>query len=462
MTSERDRIPPQDMDAERALLGSLMLGGLLTETPLKSADFVRSAHGVVFDAITALQVADEPVDVITVAAKLESSGKLEDVGGKCYLLDMDNAGTLASHAEQYARIVVGKSRLRDVIRVATDAIADAYSSGDGADEVIGRAADRMLALQDTGRMGSERASDAVARRLKDYANPTPAVSLPGTGTRLHFGDVCVLGGRPGTGKTAIALQAADTWRKDHKVLVLSFEMSTGELADRLIARATCKSSELAYSGLSESEQVAYGEACAGILADEHLELVQATGMSEAQTTARIRAFAAAGGQIVVLDYLQIAAESRTDENADLTRFMRALQRVAKRSGVCLLALSQYSRGATDGKPALHHLRGSGSIEQEAATVCLMWSPESDDQATRKAELAAKGYILDPGDPRLLIRLAWQKVRHGAPATDYFLFDGATMRLEPAERVAQEHGPAVAWRAVGDAQERSHARHSGEA
>ena len=430
--SSLERVPPHDLDAERALLGSLLLGRTVTETPLGGADFIRPAHGLVFDAIAPLLAAGGPVDTVLVAAKLEEGRRLEEAGGKVYLLDLAGAAPCTGNVERYARIVKDRALLRALIRVATDAVADAYTSEDAA-EVIGRAVAGMLALQDTGRADSDRASDAVAQRLEDYAHPMPSAMLPGTGTRLHFGDVCVLGGRPGTGKTAVALQAADVWRKRYRVLVLSFEMSTGELADRLIARATRLTSEVAYSGLSERERTFYAEACADLLADESLQLRQAAGMSEAQTVASIRTFAAAGGQIVVLDYLQIAAEARSNENADLTRLMRALQQVAKQSGVLLLALSQYSRGATDGKPGLHHLRGSGSIEQEAATVGLMWTPEPEDQRARKLEVAERGYALDPEDPKPLIRLEWSKVRHGAPGTDYFIFDGAAMRLEPVEK-----------------------------
>lgn len=427
--SRPGRIPPHDLDAERAVLGALMLGGTLRSTPLVASDFYRTAHSHVFEAIEALRSAGEPVDAVSVAATLERSGALDDIGGRMALLDLTDAAPVSSHAQKYADIVRDKSRLRGVIRATTSAEAAAYEGHD-VDQVVASHTAAMLALSDTGSRSSVAACTAVARRLDDYARPVSAARLPGTRTRLHFGDVCVIGGRPGVGKTALALQAVDAWREIWPVLFMSFEMSIPELADRLIARATGRRVEIAHAGLTDRERDEYRRETVSLLEDERLELVEAAGMSEAQTTASLRAFAAAGGRIAVLDYIQIAYEARTNENADLARFMRSIQQVAKQSGVLVLALSQYSRAPEDGEPRLHHLRGSGSLEQEAATVGLMWAPEPDDCERRKRELRSRGYMLDVCDPRPLIRLDWRKVRHGRTAMDYFLLDGAAMRLEP--------------------------------
>ncbi|HEO71944.1 MAG TPA: hypothetical protein ENN80_11830 [Candidatus Hydrogenedentes bacterium] len=414
------------------MLGALMLGGALGETSLTASDFYRTAHSHVFDAIEALRSAGEPVDAVSVAATLQTRGTLADVGGRVTLLDLADAAPVSSHAHKYAEIVRDKSRLRGVIQATTAAEAAAYEGHD-ADEVIAGHTAAMLTLSRTGSRPCIRASAAVARRLEDYARPSSAARLPGTGTRLHFGDVCVIGGRSGVGKTALALQAVDVWRDTRRVLFMSFEMSIAELADRLIARATGRGVEIAHAGLTDHERDGYRRESARLLEDERLELVEAAGMSEAQTIASIRAFAAAGGRIAVLDYIQIAYEVRTNENADLARFMRSIQQVAKQSGVLILALSQFSRAPEDGQPRLHHLRGSGALEQEAATVGLMWAPEPDDAEKRKQELRRRGYMLDVRDPRPLIRLDWRKVRHGRTAMDYFLLDGAAMRLEPISK-----------------------------
>ena len=159
-------------------------------------------------------------------------------------------------------------------------------------------------------------------------------------------------------------------------------------------------------------------------------------MPEAEAVSTIRRFAARGGRIVVLDYLQIGAHATKGgtENGDLTRFTRALQQVAKATGTLVLGLSQYSREGASDRPGLHHLRGSGSLEQEAATVGLMWSPEPDEQSERKAELRSReGAILDhENNEQSLVRVFWGKVRHGRIASDYYLFEGAQMKFAPVD------------------------------
>lgn len=333
----------------------------------------------------------------------------------------------------YAATVKERSRLRAAIRATVETQAALYDAARPVDELIAEAASALLAVGGSGKRPAVLLGDAVARRLEEYATPTETAMIPGTSVSLHFGDVAVIGGRPGTGKTALAIQAADVWRKRWPVLFLSFEMSVSELVDRFVTRATGMPSAVALGGLSEGERARYAEKCSGLLEDDNLELVQAAGMSEAQIAVTIRSFAARGGRAVLLDYLQIACEARTNENADITRLMRVLQQTAKATGVLLLAASQYSRGAVDGKPALHSLRGSGAIEQEAAVAGLMWTPDEADMIERKHEAADRGYLLDAHDPRPLVRIHWAKVRHGATATDYLLFDGAKMQLEPVDR-----------------------------
>lgn len=432
MTSDARNTPPHDLEAERATIGALLLGGSIGGTPLAAADFMRTAHGLTFDAIASLRASGEAVDAVTVAARLEAAGRLEDAGGRGYLLECADAAPVASRAPEYAAIVRDRSRRRALIREAREAEAQGHDAPD-ADTAIGRAITALLALADTGHRPSARLSDAVSRRLEEYASPTPAAMLPGSGVRLHFGDLAIIGGRPGTGKTALAIQAADVWRKRWPVLFLSFEMSVAELADRFIARAIRVSSELAFGGLSDRDLEIYRQACADLLADDSLELVQAAGQSEAQTFAAIRAFAAKGGRAVIVDYAQIACERRGDENSDLTRFIRGLQQTAKQTGVLTIALSQYARAAADARPALHHLRGSGALEQEGACVGLLWTPEPDDAVARKQEIRDRGYLLDVWDERPLVRLDWRKVRHGKTCAEYYLLDGASMHLEPIDR-----------------------------
>lgn len=423
---------PHDASAERAVIGALLAGGELGDVNLEPRDFFGTREAAIFRAIAELAAQGRSVDAVSVGSQM-GADDLEAIGGRSTLLEYDDPGVCTANLATYAATVQEKARLRAAIRATTAAQTALYEATRPADELIAEAASSLLAIGDTGKRPTMRLADAVARRLDEYASPTVTAMIPGTSVALHFGDVAVIGGRPGTGKTALLLQAADVWRLRWPVLVLSFEMSISELVDRLVTRATGLPSQFPLGGLNEGERARYAEQCVGLLDDDSLELVQAAGMSEAQVAATIRSFAARGGRAVVLDYLQIACEARVNENADLTRLMRVLQQTAKATGVLLLAASQYSRGAVDGRPALHSLRGSGAIEQEAAVAGLMWTPDVDDMIDRKREQAEHGYLLDIHDPRPLVRITWAKVRHGATATDYLLFDGARMQLEPVDR-----------------------------
>lgn len=433
MTSSR--VPPHDLNAEMSLLGALMLSPSVDVTDLSPDDFYRPAHQRIFDAIMSLRSRGDAVDAITVAAELTAKGTLEQAGGKMYLLEVSGSTPIAANASEYARIVRRNSQLRTIIDVGTRAVVAAYDATD-ADDVLADAVTTLLALQQEGGGAEATVADAIRRRLEDYRNPTDTLLLPGSGVRLHFGDLTVIGGRPGTGKTAYAVQVADVLAsRGRKVAFLSYEMDLTEIADRLVSRATGQPSDYAYDGLTDGEVSVFEAACKSLLANRNLTLKQAAGMREAELASFIRSFAHRGGKVVVLDYIQLAFDSRSGEYPDLTRLMRLLQSVGKSTGVAILALSQYSRDG-DGIPRLSHLRGSGAIEQEAANVALMWSPDDDEQFDYKAKKRDERYILDPHDAsKRLVRIHWAKVRHGKSRIEYHLFDGARMHFEPLDREA---------------------------
>ena len=431
MTASPDTLP-HSLDAERATLGALMLGGSLT-APLTPAHFFSPLHRDVYAAIERLQARGAGVDQVTVAAEL--NGSLEKLGGKLGLLEMCDAALTAANADTYAGIVLENAKLRAVV-LATDAARRAALDNHAhAERIVADTMSALLAVESSGTSASgESAGAAVSRRLEEYRHATARLIFAGSSTAIHRGDTGVLGGRPGHGKTAYMIHAADGMsRNGHRVAIFSYEMNVSEIADRLVMRATGSPLAAAYDGLAERELEAYRRACEEIATRDNLELYGCAGWSEAKLAAAVRAFAARGGEIAFVDYVQIAVERRGEENSDLTRFMRHVQQLGKSSNVAIVLLSQYSRQAADGKPSLHHLRGSGSLEQEAALVGLLWQPPSDDQEERKRELSRSGYLVDPTGGGTLTKLLWRKVRHGSQREDSYLFDGSAMSFEAIER-----------------------------
>lgn len=432
-----ERIPPHNLEAEQSVLGSLLLGaGDAVFGTLEASDFYRPTHAAIFEAAKRLYIAESPIDHVSLADELERSNKLEQVGGKVYLLDITQVVPTASGAERYAAIVKRTSRLRALIKVAGSALESAYA---GEDNALDGAMSGMLSLQDTGKTSARRLSEVTAERIDAYSDPLPTVMLPGSGQRLHFGDVVAIGGWEGSGKTAFAaIQALDIWRVKHKCLLLSYEMTAAEIVDRFISRAVGMPSDYAWDGLTQDEMSTYRKACSSLLADSNLTIKECAGMVPSQLFATIKAFAASGGKIAVLDYIQIARDQSRDERPAIDSLMVMLQQVCKSTGVLLLALSQYARH--EGEPKLSNLRGSGAIGHAVANAGLMWAPEGKDPKTErdaqtviKEKLRKQGFMVIGEDPRIVVRLDWAKARHSAKTREYYVFDGSKMTFTPLER-----------------------------
>ena len=426
--SPTDRVPPHDLTAEQALIGSMLLGAHADVSP---DDFYREAHGKMCEAINDLRAHGIEVDAVSLR------DALPDDFPASYIFDVTDAVPTAANVKHYAEIVKRHAKSRTLIALGTLVVASGYDGSDP-DEAIGEAMTALTNVSDTGHKRSVRLFDAVKKRLLDYREPTEMVMFPGTGARAHFGDVTIIGGDPGTGKTAFVLAALDVWRKRYKCLFLSYEMSADEISDRFITRAVKQPSEFAYDGLDEQELSVYERACSDLLDDRNLIIKEAAGMSEGQMVQTIRLAAAHGTRICAIDYAQIAHDDRGDnENASLSRFLRQVQRLAKSTGMAIVLLSQYNRSKEGGKPRMGNLRGSGSLEQEAANVLLMWSPDYDSQEEYKRKLRDLGYLLDPTGPENIVRIEWAKRRHGQKgSTDFYLFDGRTMSFEPIDREAR--------------------------
>ncbi len=427
-------VPPHSLEAEQALLGSLLLSPSLRPdvfSLVAPGDFYRPAHTAIYGVMQGMFLADEAIDHLSLADRLRASGDLERVGGEIYLLDVTQVVPTSANALQYAAMVKRDSKLRATIEAAAKAMSLAYAGDETAPDVgLGL----MLGVQDTGRSQSEQASAVAERRLKAYLTPTPSIAIPGSAQRLHYGDTIVIAGFEGSGKTALAIQCLDVWRQKDRCLFLSYEMTADEIVDRFISRHVRIPTERALEGLDEDDIAVYRTDCASLLADRNLRIKECAGMRPEQLYSTIRSFGASGGKVAVIDYIQIARRMNVnDERIAIDELMLYIQQAGKSSGVACVALSQYSR-LKDGEsePRVANLRGSGSIGQAAANVALMWAAPDDKQKPAKQALFEKGWMVDPDDRRILVRIEWGKARHSAKSKEYFLFNGSEMHFEPVE------------------------------
>lgn len=427
-----DKAPPHDVDAEASVLAALMMGRSEAALSLCSDDFYYPPHAHIFDAITQLYADGQPVDQVTVASRLPADER-------AHVLDVAD-GYVPGDVSAHVDIVRELSRRRATIRECRRIEALAYD-----DDAIPDAMQAFMRLSDIGTRQSVSIADVVGKRISTLHDKRPYFTPPDGGPHIKAGNFVVVGGRPGTGKSALALWWALTWSRAMRVAIYSYEMDEEELADRVLCHKTGTPIEALDESFTDFEIGVFRDHV-GDLIKNHLNVKVAAGLRVGQLLSSLRTFRAGGGQVAIIDYLQLAMEhTKQGETADLTRLSNALRRLALDTGLTIIALSQFNRsmeGRTgkDAYPRLSDFRTSGSLEQDATAALLLYRyPDGDDGIDAREALRKKGWLFDTHDPRTLLRCEWAKVRQGKTSVHLLFFDGSAMRFETIEQT-QSGGP----------------------
>ncbi len=399
------RVPPHNLEAEESLLGAMLLSrdAIADAFEIVSAEhFYRPAHGHIFEAITTLYSAGEPVDPVTVAEELDRAGILEGMGGTAALVSMQAHTPATSSAPRYARIVHERSMLRRLISTANEIAEIGYSRPDDVIKAIdeaegriyqvaqGRAADTMAPISDLLGANLDRLEDLYERGEAITGTPSGYADLDDLLSGLQPNALLVCGARPAMGKTSFALgMAAHAAIEAQKpTLVFSLEMSQLELTQRLLCMEARVDAKAVRDGkLTESDWSKIGHGV-GRLAEAPIWIDDNPNTSVMEIRAKARRLKSKVGDLglVVVDYLQLmtgrsGAESRQVEVSEISRGLKILAREIEAP---VLALSQLSRGLEqrqDKRPMLADLRESGSIEQDADVVMFIYRDEIyDDQS----------------------------------------------------------------------------------
>lgn len=445
------KVPPSALDAEVSVLSGLMVdpgcvglvAGLVT-----AADFYSERHGLVFEAIMKAAAAGRPTDPITLADAL--GAQLADVGGLPYLVDLLAATPLMFQVEEHARLIREKAGLRRLAAAGDRIMRAAYEPGVGYEDALGTATRELAEAEalapdtdDDMALVLDRYEEAVeARRNKgavlNLSSPWEDVDYRLT---LGAGDLTIVAGRPGMGKTAIALNWAWHVAQSAWVDVYSLEMSRERLLDRLaVMIADLPARALRDGRMTEAERYAHGEALAALRASR-LRIHEPRALTAATVRRRtLKAKARGRGPaLVVVDYLQLMQHPRAARpDLEIGATSRALKQLANEAGIVVMALSQLSRPEKQmvGKrPGLTDLRGSGDLEQDADQVLFPHRPayyehDADPDADGTCELIAA------------------KNRHGAPCTVELLFQPRRQRFicpEPALPALDIPDPEDDWR-----------------
>lgn len=424
------RVPPHDLDAEESLLGAMMLSkeaiASAIEAGVHTEDFYKPAHGHVYDAITSLYSAGEPVDPVTLADELLRSGLLEAVGGAPFLVGLMANTPAIGNAGRYAQIVVEHALLRRLIGAAGEIAEIGYgvpedvpAALDEAEALVfdvaqRRVTDSLYPLREL----LERHLDhleALAERGDDVVGlPTGFIDLDHQLGGLQPSNLVIVGGRPGTGKTSFALNICTHAAVDRHapVLLFSLEMSHLEVTQRLLCSETRVNATRMRSGrLLESDwpKLAHG---VGRLSEAPVYIDDNPHLTVMEIRAKARRLKSrAGLGLIVIDYLQLMtgrhnAESRQVEVSEISRGLKILARELE---VPVIALSQLSRNLetrADKRPVLADLRESGSLEQDADIVIFLYRDEVYHRDSPDRGLAEVIVAKHRNGPTGVSMLAW--------------------------------------------------------
>lgn len=403
------RIPPQNVEAEQAVLGAMLLSHdavIVAMEKLQSQDFYRDVHRIIFEAMEHLHRENKEIDVITLPDELKRMKKLDDVGGLEYVLNLPNLVGSAANIEYYANIVAEKALARNLISTCTELTTEAYDGQKETEALLDDAERRILQLSDTKNRGDFASVGAVVEVTLDkitklYENKAGLTGLP-TGFRdldrmtsgLQPSDLILVAARPSMGKTAFTLNIAqNVGVRQHKtVAFFSLEMSQEQLVQRLLCQIAHIDSQKLRTGQlnSDEEWTRLTDAC-DKLYESPIYINDTPGISVAEMRSKARRLKSEHGlDLIIVDYLQLMqgrnAESRQQEISEISRSLKALARELK---VPLIALSQLSRSVEsrqDKRPMLSDLRESGALEQDADIVSFLYREDYYDKETENQHI----------------------------------------------------------------------------
>jgi replicative DNA helicase len=403
------RIPPSAIEAEESLIGAMLLSpeavSVAYET-VQAEDFYRPLHGQIFASIIALANAGEPVDYVTVQAKLQERGAIAVELALLSSLQMNTPS--AANAQHYAELVREKAQQRRLISVAGEIVDDAYVATEDVVGLIDEAERKINAIGDAGRTDSvsplQRLLLSEADILEERGETRGRINGLETGYKsldlilqgLQPSSMTIVGARPGTGKTAFALGILIHVGAVVKrpALFFSLEMSRQELAERILAStARIDSSKLRTGDLSDADWNRAHEAF-GYLQSAKVFIDDNPALTVMDVRARARRIRQQNGDlgVVIIDYLQLMSsrgrsENRQVEVSDMSRSLKILARELQCPVIALSQLSRKLEDRADKRPMMSDLRESGSLEQDADVVLFIFRPEQYGEVAndKKAE-----------------------------------------------------------------------------
>ncbi len=432
MTAAIDRIPPQNLEAEQAILGSLMvdrdLVPIVSEIVQKS-DFYAPHHATVYDAIISLYERGEPVDKVSVSEELRRRKLLEEVGGGDFIGQLLNTVPTAASAEYYAKVVAEKSVLRSLITAGGRISNIAFEQPENVDEAVDhceqmifeigrRSSGGFTLVRDLLKPAFERIDTLYHQRGTVTGVPSGFNRLDQFTTGFQPGELIIIAARPSMGKTSLCLNIAMNAAKgaSKHVALFSLEMSNDQLVQRFLSmEAHIDAQSLRTGNIKDKE---WGEItrAMGVLAEVPIFVDDSAALTVSEVRSRSRRLAATTGlDLIIIDYLQLLRSTNariTNRVEIIDEICRNLKALAKELKVPVMALAQLNRSPesrNDKRPMLSDLRESGGIEQEADVVAFIYRDEYYNPPTPENENIAEINIAKQRNgPTGLVQLRFDK------------------------------------------------------
>jgi replicative DNA helicase len=427
-----DRIPPQNIEAEQAVLGSIFLEAeaLITASEiLLPEDFYRATHQRIYRVMLELNAKGEPVDLITVTSELQDKNQLDEVGGLSFLTELADSAPTAANIEYYSKIVEEKSLLRRLIRTATDITANSYAREEEVEAILNEAEKSILEV-------SNRKNTSAFTAIKDvlvqaYDNieslhnrkgditgvPTGFNDLDRMTAGFQRNDLIIVAARPSVGKTAFALNIAQNvaTKTEENVAIFSLEMGAEQLVMRMLCAEGNIDAQRLRTGSLQAEDWQKLTMAMGSLSAAGIYIDDTPGIRINDIRAKCRRLKQEKGLgMILIDYLQLimgsgkSGENRQQEVSEISRSLKALARELE---VPVIALSQLSRGVEsrqDKRPMMSDIRESGSIEQDADIVAFLYRDDYYDKETEAKNIIEIIIAKQRNGPTGTVELAFVK------------------------------------------------------
>lgn len=395
------KLPPQALDLEEAVLGAMMLEKDAVNDVidiLGTESFYKETHQKIYTAIQELFQKSEPIDILTVTEHLRKKGELDSVGGPFYISQLTNKVASSANVEYHARIISQKYIQRELIRISSETIKNAYDETTDVFDLLDKAEkDLFSVVEGNIRKNYDKMSNLLHQAIKQIelisqqqggvsGIPSGFTGLDRITSGFQRSDMVILAARPGMGKTAFVLTLARNTAVDFNkpVAVFSLEMSSLQLVNRLIASETEIPAEKLKKGNLERYEWEQLNAKINKLSEAPIFIDDTPALSVFELRAKCRRLKQQHGiEMIIIDYLQlmtVGGDSRSgNREQEISTISRSIKSIAKELDVPIIALSQLSRQVEtrggDKKPQLSDLRESGAIEQDADMVMFIYRPE---------------------------------------------------------------------------------------